>query len=391
MDSNIERNRGEGLDKFGNATEQTSSECNCGGDASASGVRWANFWISNNSLFGSQKVPVIGMEAEKRLSAKDYGLVIGGPMQNLNISFRVKNGDENVVKGNPYDAYPDGDYPHFLIDIKRKRVFQYFPINLSAATKASENVERSIVVDIVGNVDENNADSNYHLWNTEKVTNAEWKYLATLINAIYEESGSSLNAPEEGASAQIWGKVKNYLSLTDHKAAIKCSTLEDADAGLSEQEAKRFVNYYNNSVSINEYSLPLNSKNMPASFVSYFVSRFTGLETKSVAWGEPRDVVSNLINANSVLESGSDPAPFAVFSSTDIGALCGGYNCGTTGVVMDIKNGLATTIEQSYPSGKVEVKKRSLAELKNNKYGVSFVYLRSELNEEELKLGKVGQ
>ena len=86
----------------------------------------------------------------------------------------------------------------------------------------------------------------------------------------------------------------------------------------------------------------------------------------------------------------NDPAPFAVFSSTDIGALCGAFNCGSTGVVLGINNGLATTVEQNYLSGKAEVKKRSLASLKNDKTGTSFIYLRSVLNDEEINRGKWG-
>ena len=391
MEANIERNRGEGIDKDGNSSEQTSFECNCGGDAIASNVRWSNFWISNNSLFGLQKAPVIGTEAEGRLSAKDYGLTIHEPMQGLAINFRIKNGNENIINDDPYAAYPSGDYPHFLVDIKKKRIFQYFPIALSAATEKNTNVEKGIVIDIVGTTDENDADSNYYLWNAEKITNAEWKYLATLVNAIYEESDSMILVSKETVSAQVWQKLSNYLNLTEHKATIKCSTMDDIDAGLSEIEAKRFVSYYNNSVSASGYSLPLNSKNMPASFVSYFVTRFTSLNVDDMAWGEPRDVAKAMVSHDTSLDSGNDPAPFAVFSSTDIGALCGGYNCGTTGIIMGINNGLATTIEQTYPSGKAEVKRRSLSELKNDKYGVSYVYLRSVLNNEELELGKVGR
>lgn len=391
VEGNIERNRGEGLDKYGNASEQGSTECNCGGDAGASNVRWSNFWTTNNSLYGSQKAPVIGMEAEKRLSADDYGLEMRKPAQALDITFRIKNGSGAIVDGDPYSAYPNGDYPHFLIDIKKKRVFQYFPINLSAATKDRGNIEKGVVIDIVGYTDEANLESSYYLWSTEKNSNYEWKYLAKLINAIYEESGITLNAPQEGEPAQIWEKVSSYLNLTEHKAAIKCSTVEDANSSPSEQEAKRFVNYYNNSVSINQYALPSNSKSMPASFVAYFVSRFTSLNTENVAWGEPRDVVKNLANNYASLETGNDPAPFAVFSSTDIGALCGAFNCGGTGVVLGINNGLATTVEQNYLSGKAEVKKRSLASLKNDKTGTSFIYLRSVLNDEEINRGKMGQ
>ena len=130
---------------------------------------------------------------------------------------------------------------------------------------------------------------------------------------------------------------------------------------------------------------------MPASFVAYFISRFTSLNTENVAWGEPRDVVKNLANNYASLETGNDPAPFAVFSSTDVGALCGAFNCGSTGVVLGINNGLATTVEQNYLSGKAEVKKRSLASLKNDKTGTSFIYLRSVLNDEEINRGKMGQ
>lgn len=391
MEGNIERNRSKGLDKYGNASERGSAECNCGGDAGASNVRWFNFWATNNSLYGSQKAPVIGTEAEKRLSANDYGLEMRKPTQALDITFRIKNGSGTIVDSDPYSAYPNGDFPHFLIDIKKKRVFQYFPINLSAATKDRGNIEKGIVIDIVGYTDEANLESSYYLWNTEKNSNYEWKYLAKLINAIYEESGSTLNMPQEGESAQIWEKVSSYLNLTEHKAAIKCSTVEDVSSSPSEQEAKRFVNYYNNTVSIDQYALPSNSKSMPASFVAYFVSRFTSLNTENVAWGEPRDVVKNLANNYASLETGNDPAPFTVFSSTDIGALCGAFNCGSTGVVLGINNGLATTVEQNYLSGKAEVKKRSLASLKNDKTGTSFIYLRSVLNDEEINRGKMGQ
>ena len=96
VEGNIERNRGEGLDKYGNASEQGSTECNCGGDAGASNVRWSNFWTTNNSLYGSQKAPVIGMEAEKRLSANGYGLEMRKPAQALDISKR--NASSNTFR-----------------------------------------------------------------------------------------------------------------------------------------------------------------------------------------------------------------------------------------------------------------------------------------------------
>ena len=388
MEGNIERNRGKGVNNFGNASEYTSTECNCGGDAGASGVRWSNYWASNNSLYGSQKTPVIGMEAEKSLSAKDYGLNIQGTQPKLN--FRIKNGTE-FVNGDPYAAYPDRDYPHFLIDIKKKRIFQYFPVNLSSATENSGNVEKGIVVDIVGFTDEDNSGSNYYLWDTKKNTNAEWRYLATLVDAIYEESNGITAASKDGDSGEIWSKISSYLNFTEHKAAVKCATLEDSDVDLKEFEVKRFVNHYNNSVSLNDYGLPLSSKSMPASFVAYFASRFTSLDTDKMTWGEPRDVVKNLTANYPSLKSGNDPAPFAVFSSTNSSIMCGSFSCGSTGVIFGIDNGLAITVEQSYPSGKVEVKKRSLADVKNSKYDTSFVYLRSVINEEELNLGKVGQ
>lgn len=385
MMGNIERNRGEGINDFGNALEYPSSECNCGGDASASGVRWSGFWVTNNSLYGSQKAPVVGMDAEKKVAAKDYGLNL--QQKQLAINFRIKS-ETDVMNGDPYAAYPNGDYPHFLVDFKKKRVFQYFPIDLSAATKSSGNIEKGIVIDLVGYTD---AGSNYYLWNEERNTGSEWKYLATLVNAIYEESGSDFVSPKEGDGAQIWAKLADYLNLTEHRAAVKCAAQEDLGEEAKEYEAQRFVNYYNKTVSIDRYALPLNSKSMPASFVAYFVARFTSLETDNLAWGEPRVVVKNLTAKYPKLESGSDPAPFAVFSSTNSSVFCGDFSCGSTGVIFSINNGLAITVEQSYPTGKAEIKKRSLADLKNEKYGNSFVYLRSVIDEDELKLGKMGQ
>ncbi len=386
IEKNVERNRGAGVNNFGNVVDSSSTECNCGGDAGASGVRWSNFWVANNSMFGSQKAPVIGTKAEKQLAAQDYGLRL--PESQQKISFRIKNGNEAIVNGDPYAAYPDGDYPHFVVDIKKKRVFQYFPINLSAAA-GNKNLENGIVIDIVGYTEDNG--SSYYLWDTEKNDNSEWKYLSKLVGAINEQNEMGLSLPTEGVSKQIWDKISENVNLSSHKAAIKCGTLDDSDSGLQEYEVKRFVNYYNRSVSLNDYSLPLNSKKMPASFVSYFVERFTTLETKELNWGEPRDVADSLAKAYSIIETGNDPESYAVFSSTDSDALCGKARCGSVGIVLAVKNGMATTIEQSYPSGKLSVKKRSLAELRNSKYGVSFAYLRPVVNEEEVKLGKMGQ
>ena len=387
VEKNVERNRGEGVDSYGNASDSSSTECNCGGDASASGVRWSGFWLANNSLFGSQKAPVIGMKAEKQLTAQDYGLRLSGTQRKLN--FRIKNGNEAIVNGDPYAAYPNGDYPHFVVDIKKKRIFQYFPINVSAATEASKNLEKGIVIDIVGYAEDNG--SNYYLWDAEKNDKSEWKYLSKLVEAINEESETEFLLPTEGVSAQIWEKIAKSTDLSEHKAAIKCGTLEDSDSGLQEYEVKRFVNYYNRSVSLNDYSLPLNSKKMPASFASYFIERFTTLNTKAMDLGEPRDVAHNLAVVYPMLETGNDPEPYAVFSSTDGDVLCGQARCGSVGIVLAVKNGSATTIEQSYPSGKLTTKKRSLADLKNGKYGTSFVYLRPVVNEEEIKTGKLGQ
>lgn len=387
VEKNIERNRGEGVDSFGNMIDSSSTECNCGGDASASGVRWSSFWLANNSLFGSQKAPIIGTKAEKQLTAKDYGLKFSGDQRQ--IIFRIKNGNEAIVNGDPYTAYPNGDYPHFVVDIKKKRIFQYFPINLSAATKSDKNLDNGIVIDLVGYTEENG--SSYYLWDVEKNGDSEWNYLSKLVEAIGEESGVSLVPPTEGVSAQIWEKISDNIDLSEHKAAIKCGTLEDSDSGLQEYEIRRFVNYYNRSVSLDDYRLPLNSKKMSTSFVAYFIDRFTTLDVNEKALGEPRDVVENLTKAYPMLETGNDPESYAVFASTDGEVLCGEARCGSVGVVLAIKNGLATTIEQSYPSGKLTVKNRSLADLRNSEYGVSFAYLRSVINEEELKLGKMGQ
>jgi hypothetical protein len=387
IEKNIERNQGGGVNNFGNAADYTSTECNCGGDSGASGVRWSGFWLANNSLFGSQKAPVMGMPAEKKLAAKDYGLNFEGSERKLN--FRIKNGDGSIADGNPYAAYPNGDYPHFVVDIKKKRVFQYFPINLSAAAASDKNLENGIVIDVVGYTEDNG--SNYYLWNTEKNSSSEWKYLAKLVKAIGEESDVKLVAPTEGTAAQLWGKVSEYVDFSKHKAAIKCGTLDNADSGLTELEAKRFVNFYDRSVSINEYDLPLKSKEMPASFVAYFIERFTTLENKNLNLGEPRDVAKNLTVAYPSLETGNDPEPYAIFSSTNSNVLCDSARCGSTGVVLAVKNGTVTTIEQVYPQAKLVVKKRSLAELKNAKYGTSFVYLRPVMNEEQLKNGRAGE
>ena len=109
----------------------------------------------------------------------------------------------------------------------------------------------------------------------------------------------------------------------------------------------------------------------------------------SAVSGNGGDIAPNLAKTHH-LEHGSEPRPYAVFSTDGSMAsmICSdGYKCGHTGVVVAVKGDEVTTIEAAYGNcGFTGVKKHKKSEFTSKKYGNDYVFTYTDkvLKQDEL-------
>lgn len=363
--------------------------CNCSGGANNSGYRWVDGFIVSNTATGYTRSNLIGTANESLVSSHGYGLSFEGSGSSGNadkITIRTV-APGNISNGTVSDAlalYPNGDFPHFVVDIKNQRMFQFFSADRASAAMGDKNRESGIVIDVVGYVDESQKDSSWYLLDAQKFNSADWGYLAKLLRAVNERYRIDLTG--EG---DIW----ETLSLSyEGELVSKCASLEDIESNIGLNEARQIAKFYDgNSVKVQDYSLPLNTKNYDASFVAYFVQRFTTIGKVDRDWGYGRDTAFLLKQDYPELGAGVDPKPLAVFSITEGSTYCGSEKCGHTGIVVAIDNGSVTTIEASSSSSGAEVKTHPMGYFVNDLHPYQFVYLSDVINDSELNQGKLGK
>lgn len=367
--------------------------CGCSGGNGSSGIRWVGGYLVSNTVLGYARASLIGTLSESRIAGNGYGLsftTTSALNSNLygadKISIRtVAPGD--ISSGLPTDVialYSNGDYPHFVVDIKNQRIFQFFSADNASAAFGDQNRESGIVIDVVGYTDESQKDSSWYLFDDKKFDDTNWAYLAELLKAVHEQYGISLIG--DGA---IWDKLS--LNYDGSENIAKCASLNDTDANMNASDARHIAKFYNgNSVKVEDYSLPLNTKSNDTSFVAYFVQRFTTIGKVDRDWGYGRDTAALLVQDYPELSAGADPKPLAVFSVTSGTTYCGAEKCGHTGIIVAIDNGNVTTIEASSSAG-AEVKTRPLSYFVNTAQPYQFTYLSDVIDESELTLGRQGR
>ncbi len=188
-------------------------------------------------------------------------------------------------------------------------------------------------------------------------------------NAEGQELFAQIIANSVGASGELLGA---------------CDSLGLVEGGMNESQAQKLADYYNGSeVDASYWGLPFGKTNC-VSFSAFFVQRFTSVGRTSRAWGNGKDVANNLAQ-NEGLPTGTEPRPYAVFSITNGVTVCDdGYLCGHTGVVVGVEGDKVITVEAAYPSTPAYVATRDLSYFVNDKYGDTFVYLESILNQSDL-------
>ena len=373
----------------------TNNDCSCTISSDSSGVRFNDGWIVIDSVNSFHREEVMGTSREYSLKASDYGM-----------SFRTTN--ENGEKGaqkiiinaiSPKDYKPgeisnysrlyDKYYPHVTIDLVSRRTVQHFPINKSAAYAKDSNRDGVIYINIVGNFNEG---SEWNLGNDNIVAMKDYSYASKIIQGVAEQYGIKKDKIENASSNPKLLEIATYNFSEELEKTYKCMTEQAKKASLEEREMKKIAKHYNSSaVSAEEWNLPLNTKKNDVSFVAYFVQRFTNLGAVERDWGLPRDVAKKLSEDYPRFSTGTEAKPLAVFSVADGGNQCGDYSCGHTGIVLGFKDNLVYTLEADYPDTEVKVKKHPISYFDNSANGVTFVYLASEINQEEFNVGKQGR
>lgn len=150
--------------------------------------------------------------------------------------------------------------------------------------------------------------------------------------------------------------------------------------GLTEDEAKALAEYYNGpETDAADYGFNPYGKRNCVSFSTWFVLKFTSIE--SFPSGNGKDV-ANALAVQYNLPSGTEPRPFAVFS-TDTGSASG-----HTGIIVAINGDDIVSVEASYSSNgtgsDAHIEHRSIDYFKNSLYGDVFTYLDSVLDKTEL-------
>lgn len=188
-------------------------------------------------------------------------------------------------------------------------------------------------------------------------------------NAEGQELFAQIIANSVGASGELLGA---------------CDSLGLVEGGMNASQAQKLADYYNSdAVDLSYWSLPFKKTNC-VSFSAFFVQKFTSVGRVSRGWGNGKDVANNLAQTEG-LPTGTEPRPYAVFSTTNGVTVCDdGYICGHTGVVVGVEGDKVITVEAAYPSTPAYVATRDLSYFVNDKYGDTFVYLESILNQSDL-------
>ena len=372
-----------------------SNDCSCSLGSKSSGTRFSDGWIVGDSVNGFHREEVMGTSREYALKVSDYGM-----------SFKTANKDNGekseykikISTVSPKDAKPgeisnysklyDGYFPHITVDLFSERTVQHFPINKSAAYSKESNRNNVIYISVVGNFDDG---SEWNLGSFDLSSTSDYAYLSKIVLGVAEQYGIPKDKIENAASNSKLLEIASYQFNDELEKTYKCISEQAKKSSLEEREMKRLIKHYNSSaVSAEEWNLPLGAKKNDVSLVAYFVQRFTNIGKTDRDWGLSRDVAKKLSEDYPRFSTGTEVKPLAVFSVTDENNQCGDYSCGHTGIVLGYKDNLVYTIEANYPDAEATIVKHPISYFYNDANGVTFVYLESEINQEEFNVGKQG-
>lgn len=214
------------------------------------------------------------------------------------------------------------------------------------------------------------------------VSIADWEAAVESQASTYL-SGDGIHPNAEGQ--ELFAKIIASTVGASRELLGVCDSLGLVEGGMNESQAQKLADYYNGpAVDASYWGLPYGKTNC-VSFSAFFVQRFTSVGRRtSGGWGNGKDVANNLAQSEG-LPTGTEPRPYAVFSITNGVTVCeDGYLCGHTGVVVGVEGNKVITVEAAYPSTPAYVATRDLSYFVNDKYGDSFVYLESILNQADL-------
>lgn len=370
-----------------------NNDCSCSDSSKSSGTRFNDGWIVGDSVNGFHREEVIGTNREYFLKASDYGMTFkasdktNGEKKAYKIVVSTISPKDNTIgEISNYSKLYDGYYPHITVDLFSKRTIQHFPINESAAYSKDSNRDGVIYITLVGDFSDSSA---WNLGDNNLSALNDYSYASKIVLGVAEQYGITKDEIETANSKLQEIATTNFSD--EITKTYKCMTEAAKKSGLEEREMKRIIKHYNSSsVSAEDWNLPLGTKNNDMSLVAYFVQRFTNLGKVDRDWGLPRDVAKKLSDDYPQFSTGTEVKPLAVFSVTDDSIKCGDYSCGHTGIVLGFKDNLVYTIEADYPNTSAKIKKHPISYFENSANGVTFVYLESEINQEEFNVGKQG-
>lgn len=156
------------------------------------------------------------------------------------------------------------------------------------------------------------------------------------------------------------------------------------EGGMDKSQAQRIADYYNgDEVDASYWGLPHGKMNC-VSFSAFFVQRFTSVGRSIRAWGNGKDTAHNLAQTEG-LPTGGEARPYTLFSTTTGSTVCeDGYLCGHTGIIVGVEGDKIITIEAAYGAYDARVFTRDSSFFVNDKYGDTFTYLDSILNQSDL-------
>lgn len=211
------------------------------------------------------------------------------------------------------------------------------------------------------------------------VSVADWKAAIESQPDAYLSDGVH---PNEAGRTLFASIIANTISASGSLTSVCIEG--SVNGGLSESQAQALADYYNsNEVDADYWGLPYGKMNC-VSFSAFFVQRFTSVGLSPRSWGHGKDFANNLAQTEN-LPTGTAARPFAVFSVTKGDTVCDdGHLCGHTGIVVAVDGDSLITVEAAYQSSDATVYHRDISYFENTKYGDTFTYLDTILNQSEL-------
>lgn len=282
-------------------------------------------------------------------------------------------------------AYGSNMFPaHFTIDLKKKEAYQHFPLSEpSLAVRSYDQYGIQFEIVGVGYSDWGGVDpsSPYNLAN---FGDAEWDYLAYFLNAVAAyadiplESSVQWDSPDHkltDAEAKSYEGILGHMHLPNNPGKVDPGDIWDevkaalirnpssvfnssctgggggaVSGGLNLEQATNFMKAYIDLMNANRnvahgiwatewdiYTACSPGLANCVAFTQYFVNRYTDYYSQNhwlntVNGGQVVGTLLNYSSANNLVDGGTMPKPYAIFSIA--GASFGG--AGHTGIVLGV-------------------------------------------------------